>query len=265
MMMLAFEKTGQIEAGRIVRRARFERRSSLPLSAACVVANGVRETLSSALNTPVTLRLLEPAIPNERAWRAIAQGARLYAVRGPACDAAVVIRPRDALALASAVFGEAAGTDRPLSPVERHVVDRAAGTVAGSLSPICGREGLRVDPIEHLDGFLTYFELLLERPVNMRLGFAFSREPAERSGAARLDPGILLDVEAELRVEFARGQLDAGAFLDLRPGAIVPMMTRIGEPGRLNLGATLVARGECGAVGERSAIILHNSSVKKDS
>jgi flagellar motor switch/type III secretory pathway protein FliN len=66
----------------------------------------------------------------------------------------------------------------------------------------------------------------------------------------------LLDVQVELSVDFARGMLPAAMVLGLRPGTNVPMTTRIGEPGRLRLGGAVLAHGECGALGERNAMIV---------
>ena len=116
-----------------VRAARFETRSMLPISAACVVANGVRETLSSLLRVSVGVRLFEPSIPSPQAWPAILERARLYRLRGHVADAAIVLRPVDAAALAAALFGEShpAGA-RDLSPIECDVIDRMVSTIAAN-------------------------------------------------------------------------------------------------------------------------------------
>jgi flagellar motor switch/type III secretory pathway protein FliN len=252
---LAFEHESAPVRGRAVRRARFERRSSLPVSAACVVANSVRETLGALLGEPVSLRLLEPIIPDPNAWAAIASGAQLFAVRGPICDAAFVLRPHDALALASSAFGEPADAVRPLSGLEQEVLVRALRGIAGSLAPVCGREISALERILDIRGYVTYFELLIERPAQARLGVALSRDPAA-GGAATLRIQDLLDVRIEVSVQFARGMLPAAAFLDLRPGSDVPMTTKMGEPGLLLAGGAVLARGECGVTGERNAMIV---------
>jgi flagellar motor switch/type III secretory pathway protein FliN len=253
--ILGFERESEIVNGKRVRRARFEQRSALPVSAACVVANGVRETLSALLATPVSLRLLEPAIPDARAWTAIAAGAQLFGLRGPVCDAAFVLRAQDAVALAGSAFGESAGVARPLSAVEQEVLVRALRGIAGALAPVCGRETTALERILDINGYVTYFELLVERPVTARIGVALSRDPAARGGGT-LRIQDLLDVEIELSVQFAAGTLPAAAFLDLRPGTNVPMITRVGEPGLLKIGGAVLARGECGTLRERNAMII---------
>ena len=176
-----------------VRPALFEARSSLPISAACVVANGIRETLSPLLGGSVAVRLFEPRIPAPHAWSAILRDARLYRVRGNVADAAVVLRASDAVALAAALFGESSGAvERALSPIECDVLDRLINAIAANLGAVCGaREGYLVERVAALDGFVTYFELLIEEPVSSRIGVALSRDPAS-------------DARGRLRVEAPR-------------------------------------------------------------
>lgn len=258
MMTLCFERSAQIVAGRRVRPARFKPRSTLPLSAACLVANGVRETLASLLGSAVVLHVMEPVVPDANAWYAIADGAGLYAVRGPVADAVFVLRPADASALAAAAFGERCGEPRALSAVERHVLERLVRALSGCAAPLCGREPSPPERILDISTCAAYFELVVDAPVTARLGVAVSRDPAV-SGGATLRIDDLLDVEVELAAQFAAGQLAAGAFLELREGTFVPMMTRVGEPGVLHAGGTVLARGECGTLGQRSALAVSAS------
>lgn len=240
---------------RRLRRVRFQRRSCLPVSAACVVANGVRETLSALLGAPVSLRLLAPLVPDSQGWSAICAGALIFGVRGPVCDAAFVLRPQDALALATSAFGEDPIGPRALSAVEQEVLARALRGIAGSLAPICGHQLSPLERILDIGGYVTYFELLLERPAAVRIGVALSRDPVSGTcGGLRLED--LGSVEIEVCAEFASGTLSAAEFLDLRPGTIVPMKTRVGEPGLLKIGGAVLARVECGAIGERNAIVV---------
>lgn len=255
MRVLAFERSGEVVHGRWIRRARFERRSSLPVSAACVVANGVRESLRALLAAPVVLRLLEPVIPDANAWNAICADALFFRVRGSACDAAFVLRPQDALALAGSAFGEETGGVRDLSPVEHEVLLRALRGIAGSLTPVCGRDAAPLERILDIRGYTTYFELLLEQPAAARIGVALSRDP-RAPGGGTLRPDDLLDVKIDVAVQFARGLIPAAALLDLRPGTDVPMTTRIGEPGLLVTRGATLGRGQCGSIGERAVMIV---------
>jgi|HubBroStandDraft_4_1064222.scaffolds.fasta_scaffold00005_87 hypothetical protein len=217
-------------SGRRLKEARFESRSSLPISAACVVANGVRETLSSLLALPVTLRLFAPSIPAPQAWQAILREARLYRVAGNAGDAAIVLRRADASALSAALFGESAPapTQRALSPIECDVLDRMVGAVAANFAAVCGtREEHAVERVSALGGFVTYFELSIEEPLIARIGVALSRDPSPEArgplGVAHL-AGIELDALATLDLGSAKAatvaRLAVGATLPIEPAAL---------------------------------------------
>lgn len=260
MNVLAFERAAEIVGGRRLRRARFETRSSLPVPAACVVANAMRETMAALVAEPVAVRLLEPRIPAFETWTALLRDALLFGVSGPALDSAIVLRPRDALALAGLAFGETLAADRPLSSIERTVVTRAAQALAPALAAVCGfRETPRAEPLTGIAGFATYFEVLIERPASVRIGIALSRDPPSGTGGTlRIED--LLDVELEVRARFARGSIDAGTLLGLGIGSLVPMMTTVHEFGLLVVDETAVAAGDCGAIGQRAAMIVQSAA-----
>jgi Type III flagellar switch regulator (C-ring) FliN C-term len=242
-----------------VKRASFASRSSLPISAACVVANGVRETLSSLLGAPVLLRLFEPSIPSPQAWPAISRDARLYRTRGSVADAAVVLRAPDAIAFAAALFGEshaASTAERALSPIECEVLDRMINAIAANLTAVCGtREVLAVERVAAIGGFVTYFELLVEEPIAARIGIALSRDPApEPRGCVEMEhlAGVRLKTLALLDA----GRIAAAAVASLAVGAIVP----IGRPElhrcSLTVGGRVLARGSCGVRNGRYALTV---------
>ena len=257
---LAFERTGRAYGNRIVRAAKLERRSALPVSAACVVANGVRETLSTLLRQPVTVRLLEPVVPDADAWALITCNALLYRVRGPLNDAMLILRPSDALALTGAVFGERSQELRPLSAIEEQVLARAVRSLASMLAPVCGAaETLVAERCDERAGLLSYFELLVDGPVAVRIGVALSRDPAQAvRSALRIED--LAEVEIELTAEFAAGEIEAGNLLLLQPNATLRMDTKVGAPAALKVAGRTLARGECGALGEHSAFVVSGGS-----
>jgi hypothetical protein len=251
---LTFESESRLCGRRRIRRTSFESKSSLPASAACLVANAVRETLGTMISNPVTLSLTQPVLPQTSAWRAICAEAVVSAVSGPLCDAALLLRRKDAVAFAAMVFDESCAEDRELSPLERSVVLRALRAFASALAPLCGRELAAVQPCAELRGYTTYFEIRIERPIACRLGVALSKDPAPAAGPAlRLDD--LLDVEVELCGELTCGALAADRFLDLTPGATVPMTTEMDDlGGSLRAGGVVLAHGACGALAQRRAI-----------
>jgi hypothetical protein len=246
-------------SGSRVRSARFEERSLLPAGAACVVAGGVRETLSSLLGSAVATRVLEPAIPSPQAWLAIARDALLYRARGCIADAAIVLRPTDAAAIAAAAFGEGPTPDQPareLSPLERDVIDRAVAAIAATLQPVAGtRERDSLERMATLSGFATYFEILLEPPLEARIGIALSRDPAgEPHGRLTLDDIAALTVVP--RVSITLATIPAAAFVNLAPGTILPLARADALAGTLTLSGRPLARGTCGLREGRYALAI---------
>jgi flagellar motor switch protein FliM len=242
-----------------VQNARFEERSSLPASAACVVASGVRETLSALLRTSVALSLFEPTIPTAPAWSAIVQGAQIYRLRARKSDAAIVLRPPDAAALAAAVFGEpqpAGRASHALSPIEREVVDRVVRAIARSLAAVCGtRDGDELESVREIEGFVTYFELQLEAPVAARIGIALSSDPPPEP-RDRLTLADLSQVELAPTASLDLGSIETGAIPRLSLGVLFPLVTLNLHRVTLQLYGHTLARGICGVRNGRYALTV---------
>ena len=253
MKWLAFERA---HGARRVRAARFESRSSLPVSAASLVANSAREALSALFGAPVGVRLFEPSIPTPEGWAAIAAGAMTFCLRGDRADAAIVLRPRDARALADAAFGERGSvTPRPLSAIESDVVERVVRALAPSLIPVCGtRERGAVERIGSIAGFTTYFELLTGGVAEARIGVALSREPDSERGAT-LAPEDLAGVRLRPRVCIAMGRITAAEAAALEIGDLVPIPSADVFRGRLQLSGRTLALGTCGVRDGRYAFL----------
>ena len=235
----------------------FESRTAFPVAAACIVANGVRETLAALLQTPIELRLLEPAVPSKNGWRAILEGARLYLIQGTRAQAAIVLRPDACIALATTAFGEDAGATRPLSAVETTVLDRIVGALAGNFAAVCGgrSEGLFAEPVESIEGLLTYFELALSLPVSASIGIALaSQHQPECSGGLRLED--LFDMEIEVCVRTEGAVVPAGELAAVEPGEIVPITVSTGLTAVATVAGRPLARGECGVRGNRFALAI---------
>jgi hypothetical protein len=249
MKCLALSRSSAYAGRRRIREVCFEDRSSLPASAACVVASGARETLGALLASPVNLRLFEPVLPSPDAWRAILDGATLYRYRGTVADAAIVLRPRDALALARAAFGEVCGedsaSDAPLSPLESDVLARVSAAIGASLAAVCGlREGAAVERVAEIGAYTTFFELLLDRPVRASIGVAVSRDPApEPRGTLNL--ADLEQVQLRLEVSLDLGTFPASFVMALRPGSLLPAAPGPLR-GRVRAGGRTLAYGNCG-------------------
>jgi len=86
-------------AGSAPRRVSFEERSWLPLSAACLVAGGIRETLGALLGMQLQTQLFEPGVPRVDGWKVIVLPALASAIAAEL----VYIRAQAAQALAGQV------------------------------------------------------------------------------------------------------------------------------------------------------------------
>lgn len=241
-----------------VRRMIFGSRSALPTSAACVVANGIRETLASLLGSPVEVALSEPAIPDASAWLHIVSDAMLYRVAGGVADAAVVLRSNDALALAAALFGEPAHPPmaRELSPIEKDVLDRTVRAMASHLSAVCGTRDMNaVERIGTLERFSTYFEIFIESPLYARVGIALSRDP-QTAPHERFDIAHLAEVPLRIRATMELGALSGGEAAALRSGAHLWIGAGSMQRCALRVADRLLVRGSCGVRDGRYAITV---------
>ena len=259
MKYLSFGFAGKRAHGKRIRSAQFEERSAMPVPAACAVAAGVREALAAMLGSPVDVRLLEPVVPSPQAWAAIVAGALLYRVRGDLADAAIVLRKPDALALAAGAFGEAAAgartPPRELSAMERDVLDRAVAAFAGCLRAACGPgEPAAFERVASIAGFVTYFELIVERPVEARIGIALSRDPL-REPVAGLRLADLAGIPIAASVVVDVGSIPAGTAASLRAGTILPIPRTSALRGRLCLAGRTLAEGTCGVSDGRYALM----------
>lgn len=239
----------------------FEDRSSLAVSAACLVANGVRETLGALLNASVALKLFEPVIPDAAGWATICADALQYRVRGTLADAALIVRLSDAAALAAAAFGERTACGAELSALERTVLERTMQALAQHCAPICGGGALTVEQGSELRGFTTYFELQIEAPVRARIGVALSREPQPEARPG-IDVEHLRDIPLALHARISLGTLTADAIAALRPGALLPLAPGVPRA-VVALAGRPIGTGECGVHGRYYAVAIDRTPAGK--
>lgn len=257
MKYLGFARAHVDARGKRIAEACFNERSGLPTSSACVVASGVRETLSAHFGCDLRVRLFEPLVPSPSAWREIERDAIIFKIHGRVADAAVVLRPGDAGVLAAAAFGERSDTVRSISAIERTVVERSVRALSANLMSVCGALDGDLVPLVHgLQGFVSYFELSLDAPMACRIGVAVSRDPeAAPRGALQVDD--LFGVPLELTAQVELPEITTAALLDLRIGEILPM-TSTTRPfaGTLRVSGRVIGEGECGVSANRFAIAL---------
>ncbi|HZO93327.1 MAG TPA: FliM/FliN family flagellar motor switch protein [Candidatus Baltobacteraceae bacterium] len=244
-----------------VRRLRFVPRSSIPLSAACLVANGIRETLRELLGEPCEIVLGEPARIGAEAWRLLAADALLYLTRGRQTDVVIVLPRADARRLVLRAFGE--GESLPegaCSALELHALERIAARCAAACDPLCAERHGGSRPVQPHEAppCVAYVDLRVRAPVPLTLGIAIARDLPDPGPAGALAPAALDPVPLEARAVFAEGTMDAAAIVALRPGDVVKLATKVGAPAHLTVAAQPVARGTAGAAGGRAAFLVHD-------
>lgn len=255
---LAFDTRAVLDDGRAIRRPSFVPRSTLPLSAACLVANGVRETLSRLFATTLDVDLIEPVMPLHVQRRMLLESATTVRVRGRVCDGFVIVRAVDQRRIIALAFGESERPEpAPLSEIERATVERVVMALVPLCNALCGTLGpvsAETNDRAACD-LVTYFEVRATGTVPLAIGFAVTNDPAG-DVTARITLEDLADVEIGGSVEFGTAALGVPAFSRLATSATLVLETPLGAPGTLRFGNVVFARGTCGVSEGRSAISL---------
>lgn len=243
-----------------VRALRFVPRAAVPLETACAVANGIRETLRELLGA-CDLVLGEPAALGAPAWALLARESLLFLTRGRQTDVVIVLPRRDARRLVLHAFGE--GEELPdgdCSALERHALERIAARCAAAFEPLCrGRdEAVRIVRGDQVPACCAYFDLRVRAPIALTLGIGIVRGVPDPGPATLMAPRALDEVSVDLRAVFAEGILDAAGFVELRPGSVVRLETKVGASASLNLGAGRLATGVPGVVASHTAFLVHD-------
>jgi hypothetical protein len=247
-----------------VRPLRFVRRSSIPLGAACVVANGIRETLRELLGEACEVVLGEPAAIGAEAWSVLTRNALLFLTRGRQTDIVLVLPKRDARRLVLRAFGERSPRDGPELPdaacsvLEAHALERIAARCAAAFDPLCSERRGASQPVAARDVpvCVAYFDVRVHAPIELTLGIGIVRDLPDPGPAGSLPAGVLDAVALELRAVFAEGTIDTAAFVRIRPGDIVKLNTKVGAPAFLNVAGHRVATGAAGVIASRSAVCV---------
>jgi flagellar motor switch protein FliM len=114
---------------------------------------------------------------------------------------------------------------------------------------------LSVERAGSLDGFITYFELVLSGAVDARIGIALSRDPEGESPACLVLESIA-DVDIEVAFQIECVPMTASALAGLGIGSFVPISPTMGTRGSLRVGGRTLAHGRCGVIGGRFACAI---------
>jgi hypothetical protein len=244
----------------VIARLTFARHTRVPIDAACVVANGVREALRALLGENCTVTMGEPVALAPPAWHALTQGALVFETPGYATDVAFVLRRTDARLLVDSAFGEEPAHPGTWSALERDALERIVARCAGACDVLCAerRGPTRAADPAALPGCVAFFDVRVTAPVTLTLGVGVLRDLPEPLPAVTLSPAVLGGVGLAAQVILGRARISAGRLLELRIGDIVTLETKVGEDGELKVAGQGIADGICGVVRGRAAFAVRS-------
>lgn len=245
-----------------VRTLRFAPRASIPVEAACLVANGIREALRQLLGACEVV-VGEPTALRSEAWASVARGAHLFLTRGRQTDIVLVVPQRDARLLLLRAFGEAdaVGADAaPCSTLELQAVERIASRCAAAFEPLCAerRAASRRVAVHEVGPCVAYVDVRVQAPIALTLGIGIVRDLPDPGPSGSLPAAALDPVGVEARVVFGEGTMSTASFLALRPGDVVTLATKVGGPASLNVAGRRLASGVAGVVASHRAFFVHD-------
>jgi Type III flagellar switch regulator (C-ring) FliN C-term len=232
-----------------VRQARFIPRPSLPVDAACVLANGVREGLRTLLGEACSVTIGEPVAVDAPAWRNLTHDALLFATPGRATDVVFVLAARDARRLVAAAFGEDCPTDQgSWSALEAGAIERIIARCANACEALCveRRGPTRAVDAAQVPRSVAYFDVRVTAPVALTLGVGIVRDLPEVPPLATVTPATLGGAAVEVRVILGHTELPIPRLLELRAGSVVVLSTKVEGEGELNVAGQRIAFGICG-------------------
>jgi Type III flagellar switch regulator (C-ring) FliN C-term len=244
-----------------VRRLRFVPRASIPVEAACVVANGIRETLRELFGASCELVIGEPAALDAAAWSLLARDALLFLTRGRRTDIVLVLPQRDARRLVLRAFGEGETLpDGACSALELHALERIAARCAAAFDPLYAErhDGPRAVGAHEVPACAAYFDVRVHAPLALTLGIGIVRDLPDPAPAGALEPRALDSVTVEARAVFAEGAIGAAEFVKIQPGTVLRLDTKVGSPAFLNVGERRLATGVPGVIASRTAFLVHD-------
>lgn len=257
--MIADVTFGRPDA-RGVRALRFVPRSSIPLAAACLVANGLRETLRELFGERCELTIGEPTAIDARAWATVSRDAHCFVTYGRQTDIVLVLPRRDARALVMRAFGEG---DAPgataLSALEMQAVERIAARCAVAFDPLCAerRGASQTIGAESAPVCVAYFDVRVHAPVALELGIGIVRDLPDPGPAGTLPAALLGAIPVEVRAVVGSGTIDAAALLRLTPGQVLDLGTAFGTGASLKVGERSFASGIAGVSRGRYSFEIH--------
>ena len=254
--VLRFDGDGARVDGRRVRERSFTAVSSLPLSAVCLVGNGMREAVGVKLAAHAEVRILEPLLPSAAAMQLVLADALTFTVDGAAGELWLILRRSSVQRLLAAAFGERYVAERAtFSPIEQRTLHRIVAEVAAVCAPLCGpvRGITATSDVARIAGCASYFEMVFTAPLDVVVGIALACDPPEPLGP-RIAADAVDAMPLNLRVTAGTINLTLARLAALEIGDLLPMSKE--EDAHLIAGDTIIARGTCGVSRGHAAFLV---------
>jgi flagellar motor switch/type III secretory pathway protein FliN len=235
-----------------IRIPRFTRRVPVPIESIVAVANAMTQRLSEMLQTPIELDFFPPVMLECGVWEALCENAFVYEITGERADATLLCPKSAAGKILQQAFGE--DVQPSLSPFELRVLDRFVAHAATALTEICGAR-VEYAPAARSRHREIYCELRIRSPFVASLAVA-TNEPAAQIGVA-FSARALDDCPIECSARLGVGAADIFTIASLSVGDILPLEAKVGPSATLNLGPNVIAAGEGGVLGDRTAFKIH--------
>jgi flagellar motor switch/type III secretory pathway protein FliN len=113
---------------------------------------------------------------------------------------------------------------------------------------------------------VAYFDVRVQAPVSFEVGVGILRELPDPGPAQPFAAALLSRVLVEVAVEFGEGTIDLATLLDLAPGDVIALDTKVGAPASLKVGDQRFATGIGGARDGRYSFevqtVAHSTGVR---
>jgi flagellar motor switch/type III secretory pathway protein FliN len=156
--------------------------------------------------------------------------------------------------------------DGSWSALEAGAVERIIARCANACEALCvERRGptAMVEPTQ-IPPSVAYFDVRVAAPIALTLGVAIVRELPETPPQVTVSAATIGSIALEVRVILGRGSMPVPCLLELRPGSVVSLGTKVDDAGELNVAGQRIGLGTCGLRNSRSAFEVQSITMRGD-
>jgi flagellar motor switch/type III secretory pathway protein FliN len=111
---------------------------------------------------------------------------------------------------------------------------------------------------------VAYFDVRVAAPVALTLGVGIARELPETPPQTTVSAATIGSVAVDVRVVLGRGSMPVPRLLELRPGSVVLLGTKVDGAGELNVAGQRIGLGTCGFRDSRAAFEVRSITMRGD-